>query len=303
MRVTEQMRYDSVSSNLSQLSARQAKAAQESQTGLRVNLPSDDPIAAAELARLRASQGQITARRSTINAVRGDAELAESSLQQASDLLASAKDLALQGGNGALGAAERATLAKQVQDLKEQLLRQRLIRREIQSKIVVTDEEIGKYYQQHRDDYEGKEAVRIKQILFPVPSGSTQSVRDAMRKEAEAIRKNISTPESFDMMAEKYSQGPAAQVGGDLGFIERGQTFPEVEAAAFKMKIDELSNVIETPVGFHIIMVVDKKGAGLKPLTNVRQEILMKIEDQKLALRFDQWIIELRKKAHIEMKL
>ena len=122
MRVTEQMRYDGVSNNLSQLSARQAKAAQEAQTGLRVNLPSDDPIAAAELARLRASQGQITARRGTITAVRGDAELAESSLQQASDLLATAKDLAVQGGNGSLGAPERATLAQQVKDLKDQLV-------------------------------------------------------------------------------------------------------------------------------------------------------------------------------------
>ena len=122
MRVTEQMRYDSVTSNLSQLSSRQAKAAQEAQTGVRVNLPSDDPIAAAQLARLSASQSQVAARRSTINAVRGDAELAESSLQQASDLMASAKELAMQGGNGSLGANERATLAAQVKDIRDQLI-------------------------------------------------------------------------------------------------------------------------------------------------------------------------------------
>ena len=122
MRVTEQMRYDSVANNLSQLSSRQAKAAQEAQTGLRVNLPSDDPIAAAQLARLSASQSQVTARRSTINSVRGDAEIAESSLQQASDLLAAAKDLAMQGSNGALGATDRATLALQVKDIRDQLI-------------------------------------------------------------------------------------------------------------------------------------------------------------------------------------
>jgi len=122
MRVTEQMRYDGVANNLSQLSSRQAKAAQEAQTGLRVNLPSDDPIAAAQLARLSASQSQVTARRSTINSVRGDAELAESSLQQASDLMATAKDLAMQGGNGALSANERANLARQVKDIRDQLL-------------------------------------------------------------------------------------------------------------------------------------------------------------------------------------
>lgn len=122
MRVTEQMRYDSVANNLSQLSSRQAKAAQEAQTGLRVNLPSDDPIAAAQLARLAASQSQVSARRNTINSVRGDAELAESSLQQASDLMANAKELAMQGGNGSLGAEERATLARQVRDLHDQLV-------------------------------------------------------------------------------------------------------------------------------------------------------------------------------------
>ena len=122
MRVSEQMRYDSVTNNLSQLSARQAKAAQEAQTGVRVNLPSDDPVAAAQLARLAASQSQTSARRNAISTVKGDTELAESSLQQASDLMASAKEIAMQGGNGTLGANERATLALQVKDLKDQLV-------------------------------------------------------------------------------------------------------------------------------------------------------------------------------------
>ena len=122
MRVSEQMRYDSVTNNLSQLSARQAKAALEAQTGVRVNLPSDDPVAAAQLARLAASQSQVSARRTAISTVKGDAELSESTLQQASDLMASAKEIAMQGGNGTLGAAERATLALQVKDLKDQLI-------------------------------------------------------------------------------------------------------------------------------------------------------------------------------------
>ncbi len=122
MRVTENMRYASVTNNLSQLSSRQATAAQEAQTGIRVNLPSDDPIAAAQLARLSASQAQVTARRGTISAVRGDTELAESSLQQASDLMASAKELAVQGANGSLGASERASLALQVKDIRDQMI-------------------------------------------------------------------------------------------------------------------------------------------------------------------------------------
>jgi flagellar hook-associated protein 3 FlgL len=122
VRVTEGMRYASVTNNLADVSSRQAAAAQQAQTGQRVNLPSDDPIAAAQLARLSASQAQVTARRGTISSVRGDTELAESSLQQASDLMATAKELAVQGGNGSLGAPERAALALQVKDIKDQML-------------------------------------------------------------------------------------------------------------------------------------------------------------------------------------
>ena len=116
------MRYASVTNNLSSLASRQADAAQIAQTGNRINAPSDDPIAAAELARLSASQNQITARRSTITSVRGDAELAESQLQSASDLMASAKDLAMQGSNGTLSADQRATMASQIKDIKDQLV-------------------------------------------------------------------------------------------------------------------------------------------------------------------------------------
>jgi len=78
---------------------------------------------------------------------------------------------------------------------------------------------------------------------------------------------------------------------------------PEVEAAAFSLKVDDISEIIESPMGFYIIKVVDKKGAGLKPFTEVRLEIQMKIEEQKIIPRLDQWIADLRKKSQVEIKL
>lgn len=122
MRVTDGMRYAIAAQNLSSLATQQLSAAQQSQTGLRVNAPSDDPIAAAQLARLSAVQTQIAARQSTISAVHGDAELAESSLQQASDLMARAKELATQGANGSLSASDRAILATQVKNVLDELV-------------------------------------------------------------------------------------------------------------------------------------------------------------------------------------
>jgi flagellar hook-associated protein 3 FlgL len=122
MRVTEGMRYSQVLLNLSKISSQHAKATQEAATGVRVGKPSDDPIAAAELARLSASSSQTKAHLSTIDAVRGDAELTESTLESASDIFARLKEIALQGSNGELTAEDRRTLGVEVVGLKDALL-------------------------------------------------------------------------------------------------------------------------------------------------------------------------------------
>jgi flagellar hook-associated protein 3 FlgL len=122
MRVTEGMRYSQVISNLANITSQHAKAAQEASSGIRVGKPSDDPIAAAELARLSASSSQTKAQLSTIDTVRGDAELTESTLSDASDIFVRLKELALQGANGGLTPEERQTIGVEVSGLKEALL-------------------------------------------------------------------------------------------------------------------------------------------------------------------------------------
>ena len=123
MRVTEGMRYSQVLSNLANISSQHAKATQEAATGVRVGKPSDDPIAAAELARLSASSSQTKAHLSAIDAVRGDAQLTESTLEGASDIFARLKEIALQGSNGELTAEDRKTLSVEVVGLKDALLK------------------------------------------------------------------------------------------------------------------------------------------------------------------------------------
>lgn len=123
MRVTEGMRYAQVLSNLANITSQHADAAQQAATGIRVGKPSDDPIAAAELARLSASSSQTKAHLSTIDSVRGDAELTESALSDASDIFARLKEIALQGANGDLTAEDRKTLGLEVDGLKDSLLK------------------------------------------------------------------------------------------------------------------------------------------------------------------------------------
>ena len=193
------------------------------------------------------------------------------------------------------------SLAGYKKDVREQMVRMRLIRREIKSKLIVTDQEIGEYYTLHRSDYEGREAVRIQQILLAVPKGAGGDARDKMRKSAEEINRRLKNGEPFDVLEASYASGSAA--GGDLGFIERGIVLPEVEKAAFALDKGEVSGIIESPAGFHIIRALDKRGGGLTPIQDVREEIQGRIEEQKMMKKFDEWLTALRKKSLIEIKL
>lgn len=199
-------------------------------------------------------------------------------------------------------AREGATLEQYKEDIRENMTRQRLIRREIGSKIAVSDEEIGEYYRAHREAYEGTEAVHLHMILLPLPGGAGTESRERLRDEARKILDRIRQGESFEKMAYHFSKGPAPEQGGDIGFVERGSLVADVDREAFRLNINEVSNVIEAPNGFYIIKVVDKRGAGTKGLADVRNEIKAKIEEEKMNRKFDEWITELRKSALIEIK-
>jgi parvulin-like peptidyl-prolyl isomerase len=198
---------------------------------------------------------------------------------------------------------EGSSLEAYRQDMKEQMTRMRLLRRELKTKILVSDDEIGENYVKHRDEYEGKEAVRIKQILILLPPDADRTVKARLKADAEVIRQRLSDGESFDLLAAQFSQGPSAATGGDVGFLEKGTMLPEVDAVAFRLAKDEISEIIVSPVGLHIIKVLDKRGAGVKPIGIVREEIKAKLEEEKMEKSYEEWIVVLRKRSHIEIRL
>jgi flagellar hook-associated protein 3 FlgL len=122
MRITDGMREPDIRRNLSGLTARHADATRRALTGRAVNSPSSDPAAAAELARNRITKAAQEAGQDSLKRARGDLELAEGVLAEAGDLFQQARELAMQGANGSLDASQRSTLAKQVGQLKEQLV-------------------------------------------------------------------------------------------------------------------------------------------------------------------------------------
>jgi parvulin-like peptidyl-prolyl isomerase len=198
---------------------------------------------------------------------------------------------------------EGTTMEMYKKGLRDQLMRIKLIQREIKARVTVSDEEIGAYYLKHRQIYEGKEAVRIRQILFPLPKEGTDADKAKIRADAEAVHKLLLSGEPFERLSARSSQGSAAATGGDIGYIEKGMILPEVEEVAFGLSLNQVSGIIESPVGLHIIMVIDRRGAGFKNIESVREEIREKIDQEKMEKKFDEWLDALRMKSHIEIKI
>ncbi|MDA8126493.1 MAG: peptidylprolyl isomerase [Deltaproteobacteria bacterium] len=187
--------------------------------------------------------------------------------------------------------------------LKDQILRIKVIQQEVKTRASVSDDEIAEYYRRHREDYEGTESVRVRQIFLPLPKEEEPALKGKVRMQMVEIHKRLLSGQPFEALAAQFSQGPAAESGGDIGFIEKGMILAEVEEVALRLPVNKISDVIESSVGFHVIQVTDRRGAGLKSIESVRNEIREKIEQEKMDKKVQEWIETLRTKSHIEIRL
>ena len=146
----------------------------------------------------------------------------------------------------------------------------------------VSDAEVQAYYNAHQDQYQVKEQVKVRHILIAVPSGADSKADGAAKAKAEDLLKQIKSGGNFADLASKNSDDPGSKVqGGELGWLDRGKTVPEFDKAAFTLAPGQTSDLIKTQFGYHILQVEEKKTAHLRPLTEVKGEILPVLEQQK----------------------
>jgi peptidyl-prolyl cis-trans isomerase SurA len=185
---------------------------------------------------------------------------------------------------------------------RSDLIKMRIMQREIRPRMSVTNEEIGLYYQEHRDEYEGKLRVRLQMISLPVPVGGDPAVMEEQRVKAQTILKRIREGEPFEALANEFTSGPA-RTGGDIGYVEKGSMNPAIEEVAFSLKPGEMSDVIETPQGFYIIRALDRRGGGSLSAKATREDVEERIYRDKMEKKYDEWVVEKRQKAHVEIRL
>ena len=153
--------------------------------------------------------------------------------------------------------------------------------------VQVTPEDLRTYYDQHREQYRVPEQVKVSHILIktplPGPDGKVdeKGVAEAQHR-AEDLLKQLKNGAKLEDLAQKYSEDPgSAKQGGSLGWIGRGQTVPEFEKVAFSLPKGQISDLVKSSYGFHIIRVDDKQEAHMKTMDEVKAEIEPVIKHQK----------------------
>jgi len=153
--------------------------------------------------------------------------------------------------------------------------------KDYRDKVDISQEKIKAYYEVNIDDFVIQQQVKARHILIKVPPDADDKKVEEIRKRAEEIQARAKKGEDFASLAEKHSEGPTAKKGGDLGYFPRGRMVKEFEDAAFSLKPGELSTVVRTQFGFHIIKVEDIRQERTQSLDEVRKSIESTLRDQE----------------------
>jgi peptidyl-prolyl cis-trans isomerase D len=148
----------------------------------------------------------------------------------------------------------------------------------------VTDAEVQQYYSQHQSDYHVDDQVKVRHILIKVDPNADAKADAAAKAKAEDVLKQLHSGGNFAELAKKYSDDPGSKdQGGELGFIKHGVTVPEFDKAAFALQPGQLSGLVRTKFGYHIIQTEEKDTAHTRPLDEVKQTIVSVLTRQKEA--------------------
>jgi peptidyl-prolyl cis-trans isomerase C len=171
----------------------------------------------------------------------------------------------------------------------------------VRQKITVTAEESNKFYNDNPNFFKQPEQVKASHILIKVAPSAEESKKIQARKKIETVQKKVRQGEDFGLLAKANSEGPTAQRSGDLGYFSRGQMVKPFEDAAFALNVGEVSEIVETQFGYHLIKVTDKKPARTIPYKEVQQMLEQHLKNEKEKTEIQDYIENLKKSATIKI--
>jgi peptidyl-prolyl cis-trans isomerase SurA len=224
------------------------------------------------------------------------------------DLIKRMDEVRKQNGLNTLEELEKAVEGSGIawEDYKTQirngLLTQEVMRKEVGSRINIGSEEVKKYYDEHHQEFTRPEQVELSEIFLSTEGKSPEEI-EAVQKKAEDLHNRVVKGDEFSEIAKRYSEGSTAKdQSGDLGTYQRGQLSPQLEAVVFKMEKGQITDVTQTKTGFEILKVDNHYQSGLQPLDKVENEIMNRLYMQKMQPTMRDYLAQLRQESYVMVK-
>jgi len=180
-------------------------------------------------------------------------------------------------------------LVELFEKLKRDLLVQRLVEREVLDKAKITGKEAKAYYKENKDQFKSPAQIYAYHILL------------ADQEQAKKVEQRLAKGDNFQEVAKEVSVGPSGSRGGDLGWVGRGQLVPEFEEVAFELNPGDVSRIVKTQFGFHVILVTEKKDSRQLPFSDVSDQIQRFLQQGKHKELLANYIDALKKKGKVKV--
>ena len=174
-------------------------------------------------------------------------------------------------------------------EARKKILISKLVASEVDEKAKVSEEEIRKYYDEHKNDFKTPEMWRASHILV------------ADEAQAKSIADELSKGGDFAELAKKYSIDATASRGGDIGFFRTGQLVPEFEKACLKLNVGQTGDILHTQFGYHIIKLTDKRESAAQSYDEAKRAIESELNRKKRAVLFDEMVNKLKSRYSVDI--
>jgi peptidyl-prolyl cis-trans isomerase SurA len=196
------------------------------------------------------------------------------------------------------------TLESYRKNMRSQILQLKVISTAVRSRVSVSDDEVKAFYRSNARQMATEGKAHLRQILVAVPSDATAAQVEEKRQMAAKVVELARAGKSFAELAKSYSDDSLTkEQGGDLGWVGNNVLVDALAQAVAGMDPGDVRGPIRTERGWHVVQLVERQAGGLKPLAEVKDQIRKELYDQEVQKATQSWLRELRKKAHIDVRL
>jgi peptidyl-prolyl cis-trans isomerase C len=189
------------------------------------------------------------------------------------------------------------------EEADNQIVVQKFLESQVASKVTVSDQTARQFYDQNKSSMTAPERVHLRHIVVQVAQNASPADKAKAKQKAEEAYKKVQGGEDFAKLAAQYSDDPSSKErGGDIGWIAKGQTPPQFEAAVFALKKpNDIAPLTETRFGYHVIQLLERQGAGEIPFDQVKPRLISMLKQQQVQKLLQARAEELRAKAKVEV--